>query len=463
MILGFLAIRVFQAVEGWLHSKNSILIGICFMMKKENDNLMEKIVSLCKRRGFVFQGSEIYGGLGGTFDWGHFGVALKNNIKQSWWKKFVDSRRDMYGVDAAILMRQEVWQASGHVSNFSDPMVECNKCKRRFREDQLEDKKKCMDCGGALGEMRQFNMMFQTKVGALDDSSAVSYFRPETAQGMFVNFKNTVDAFHPKLPFGMAQIGKAFRNEITPRDFLFRQREFEQMEIEYFIRPDDWQKHFEYWKSEMAEWMEEIGIDMSKVHELEVPDGDRAFYSKRTIDFEFDYPFGKKELFGLAYRTDYDLGVHKLDYIDEENSTKMVPHVIEPSFGLDRAILAVLFSAYAEDEKDGEVREYLKLKPSIAPVICAVSPLLKNKSELVEYANTKVFAPLKAEFGRVIWDDNGNIGKRYRRQDEIGTPFCIVVDFDTLSDDAVTVRDRDTEAQERVKVSGLKEYIKGKI
>ncbi len=436
-------------------------------MKKEKNteenNLMEKIVSLCKRRGFIFQGSEIYGGLAGTFDWGHFGVALKNNIKQAWWKRFVDGRRDMYGVDAAILMRQEVWQKSGHVAGFADPMVECDKCKKKFRADQLEDTKKCADCGGKLGAVMKFNMMFATKVGASDDSSATSYLRPETAQGMFVNFKNTVDAFHPRLPFGMAQIGKAFRNEITPRDFLFRAREFEQMEIEYFTREGDWEKYFEYWKDEMLEWMEEVGIDMAKVHELEVPKEDRAHYSSRTVDFEFDFPFGKKELFGIAYRTDFDLKNHELDYVDEEESKKITPHVIEPTFGVDRAVLAILLSAYAEDEKEGEVRSFLKFKPSIAPVICAVSPLLKNKPELVEYANTKVYAPLKAEFGRVAWDDNGNIGKRYRRQDEIGTPFCIVVDFDTLTDNSVTVRDRDTGKQERVKVADLRNYIKEKI
>ncbi len=406
-------------------------------MKKENteeNNLMEKIVSLCKRRGFIFSGSEIYGGFAGTYDWGHFGLALKNNIKQNWWKKFVDSRRDMYGIDAAILMRQEVWQATGHVANFADPL-----------------------------DGKAFNTMLKTQVGAKKDEIAVSYLRPETAQGMFVNFKNTVDAFHPKLPFGMAQIGKAFRNEIAPRDFLFRQREFEQMEIEYFIRAEDWEKYFDYWKDEMLVWMEEVGIDMSKVHELEVVKEDRAHYSSRTIDFEFDYPFGKKELFGLAYRTDFDLKTHKLEYIDEEEGGKMVPHVIEPTFGVDRAFLALILSSYKEDEKDGEVRSYLKFKPSIAPVICAVSPLLKNKPELVEYANTKVFVPLKSEFGRVIWDDNGNIGKRYRRQDEIGTPWCIVVDFDTLTNNTVTVRDRDTGEQERVKVSELISYIKDKL
>lgn len=433
-------------------------------MAEKNTELMEKIVSLCKRRGFIFSGSEIYGGLAGTYDWGHLGLALKRNIEQNWWKKFVESRRDMYGVDAAILMNGKVWEASGHVAGFSDPLVECTKCKKRFREDQVEEKGKCGDCGGALGEARQFNMMFATKIGAMEDSASTVYLRPETAQGIFVNFKNTVDAYHPKLPFGIAQIGKAFRNEITPRDFIFRVRELEQMEVEYFVRPEDWEKYFEYWRGEMLEWMEGIGIDMNKVHELEVPDGDRAHYSKRTIDFEFDFPFGRKELYGLAYRTDFDLKNHKLEYIDEEAGTgKITPHVIEPSMGVDRSVLALLVSSYTEDEKEGEIRPYLKLKPSIAPIICAVSPLLKNKPELVEYANTKVFAPLKDEFGRVAWDDNGNIGKRYRRQDEIGTPFCIVVDFDTLENDTVTVRDRDTGEQERIKVSDLSGYIKERI
>lgn len=443
--------------------------------EKNKNDLMEKIVSLCKRRGFVFQSSEVYGGLAGVYDWAHYGLALKNNIKKTWWRRFVESRIDMYGMDAGILMRQEVWQATGHTANFADPMVECGKCKKRFREDQLEDKVNCPECkDGKLGEAKQFNMMFQTKVGASEDSSAISYLRPETAQGMFVNFKNTVDAFHPKLPFGMAQIGKAFRNEITPRDFLFRQREFEQMEIEYFVREADWEKHFNYWKDEMLEWAEEIGIEPTRTHELLVSDEDRAFYSKKTIDIEFDYPFGRKELFGLAYRTDYDLNTHKLEYVDEENSQKITPHVIEPSFGLDRAFLAVLISAYNEVEEEGGTRVFLKLKPSIAPVICAVSPLLKNKPELVEYAKNNVFIPLKLAFGNVMWDDNGNIGKRYRRQDEIGTPFCIVVDFETLGEnkenqeninlkDTVTVRDRDSATQERVKVGELLEYLKNKL
>jgi len=407
--------------------------------KKEND-LMEKIVSLCKRRGFIFPGSEIYGGLAGFYDYGHFGLALKNNIKNSWWKKFVDSRRDMYGLDSSIILNPKVWEISGHVGNFSDP---------------TEDGQK-------------FNVMFQTATGAGEESK-LAYLRPETAQGIFINFKNTINAFHPKLPFGIAQVGKAFRNEIAPRDFIFRVREFEQMEIEYFVKEKDWQKYFEYWQEEMLEWMEEVGIDMQKVHEVEILAEDRAHYSKKTVDFEFNFPFGQKELFGLAYRGDFDLKNHQLEYLNEEEGGKMVPHVIEPTFGLDRAVLAILLSAYQEDsstqagDQSEEIRPYLKFKPAIAPVICAVSPLLKNKIELVEYANTKVFAFLKAEFGRVIWDDNGNIGKRYRRQDEIGTPFCIVVDFETLENDTVTVRDRDTAQQERVKVSDLQNYLKEKL
>lgn len=433
------------------------------MSKEKENELMEKVVSLCKRRGFIFQGSEIYGGLAGTFDYGDLGGELLHNIKNSWWKKFVSSRRDMYGIRAAILMNSKVWEASGHVAGFADPMVECEKCKRRFRADQIEDKEKCAECGGKLGEPKQFNMMFATQIGAMEDSSATVYLRPETAQGIFSNFKNTVDAYHPKLPFGMAQIGKAFRNEITPRDFIFRCREFEQMEIEYFVREADWQKYFEYFKDQMNEWMEDIGIDMSKVHELEVAPEDLAHYSKRTVDFEFDYPFGKKELFGLAYRGNFDLTNHKLEYVDEEKGEKITPHVIEPSFGVDRAFLALFLSAYTEDNSGEETRVFLKFKPKMAPILACVSPLLKNKPELVEYAEMKVFAPLKAEFGRIAYDDNGNIGKRYRRQDEIGTPWCIVIDFDTLTDDSVTIRDRDTGTQERVKVSDLSKFIKERL
>ncbi len=434
----------------------------------EDKNQMEKIISLAKRRGFVYQGSEVYGGLAGTWDYGPLGVALKNNIKNLWWKMFVDSREDMYGVDAAILMNSAVWKASGHVDTFTDPLVECTKCKKRFREDQLKEKGKCDECGSPTGEARQFNMMFETQIGAVEDSSATVYLRPETAQGMFVNFKNVVDSFHPKLPFGLAQIGKAFRNEITPRDFIFRVREIEQMEIEYFLRPADWEKYFEYFRAEMLSWMEMIGIDMAHVHELEVKKEDLAHYSLRTIDFEFDFPFGRKELYGLAYRTDFDLKNHGLTYQDEETGEKMIPHVVEPSFGVERTMLALMTSAYTEDTSGEEIRPYLAFKPSVAPIVCAVSPLLKNKPELRDYAHL-VYRMLKDEFGRVMWDDNGNIGKRYRRQDEIGTPWCIVIDFDTLGEenpelkDTVTIRDRDTGTQERINKDEIIDYIKDKL
>jgi glycyl-tRNA synthetase len=437
------------------------------MSKKEEKNQrMEDIVSLSKRRGFIFQGSEIYGGLAGTWDMGPLGVALRNNIKNLWWKKFVTDRDDMYGVDAAILMNQNVWVASGHVGGFSDPLVECKKCKHRFRADHLEDKKKCPDCGGELGAEKQFNMMFKTNVGANEDATSVSYLRPETAQGMFVNFKNILDTFHPKLPFGLAQIGKAFRNEIAPRDFVFRSREFEQMEIEYFVNPKDWEKVFEHFRKEIHSFTEEIGLNKKHVHELEVADGDRAHYSKRTIDFEFDFAFGKKELYGLAYRTDFDLKQHSegskvdLSYYDEEAKTRFIPHCIEPSFGVERTVLAVLSDAYTEDEIDGEKRVYLKFAPAVAPYKVAVFPLLKNKRQLIEKAE-EVFKMLKKEIPAVVFDDNGNIGKRYRRQDEIGTPFCVTVDFDTIEkDNTVTIRHRDTAKQERVKVEELLAFIK---
>ena len=436
-------------------------------MENKNDNLMETITSLAKRRGFIYQGSEIYGGLAGAWDYGPLGVALQNNIKDIWRKKFVSSRNDMYEIDAAILMNSKVWESSGHVATFSDPLVECTSCKRRFRADQLDGATKCPECGGNFGEVRQFNMMFQTQIGAVEDSSATVYLRPETAQGIFVNFKNIVDSFHPKLPFGIAQIGKAFRNEITPRDFIFRVREFEQMEVEYFVRENEWEKYFTYFKDEVTDFADSLGIDMSLVHEIEVGVNDRAHYSKRTVDFEFEFPFGQKELLGLAYRGSFDLNNHNLEYMDEETSEKIVPHVIEPSMGVSRLVLALLLSAYAEDEQNGEVRSYLKFKPNIAPIICAVSPLLKNKPELVDKAKV-VYGILKSEFGRVMWDDNGNIGKRYRRQDEIGTPWCIVVDFDTLGEnpellDTITIRDRDTGTQERIKISELTDYIKDRL
>ncbi|TSC61031.1 MAG: Glycine--tRNA ligase [Parcubacteria group bacterium Gr01-1014_107] len=433
-------------------------------MSESNDK-MEKIVSLSKRRGYVYPGSGIYGGLSGTWDYGPLGVALKNNIKNLWWKRFVNDREDMYGLDSAILMNQKVWQASGHVRGFADMIIECLKCKRRFRDDHLEDKKKCPECGGKLGEARQFYMMLETHIGALQDESTLSYLRPETAQGMFVNFKNVVDSFHPKLPFGIAQVGKAFRNETAPRDFIFRMRELEQMEVEYFVREKDWKEAFEMWKTEMLEFMKDVGINTESVHELEVSEADRAHYSKRTIDFEFDFPFGRKELYGLAYRTDYDLKNHTaasgvdLSYLDAETGEKIIPHVVEPSLGVDRTVLAVLTSAYSEDDLGGEKRSFLKLSPAVAPVRVAVFPLLRNKPALVE-KSFHIYSELKRKILFTAFDDNGNIGKRYRRQDEIGTPYCVTIDFKTLEDDTVTIRDRDSAAQKRVKVGDILNHLK---
>ncbi|MGB3945512.1 MAG: glycine--tRNA ligase [Candidatus Saccharimonadales bacterium] len=419
---------------------------------------LEDIVSLAKRRGFIYQGSEVYGGLSGTWDYGPLGVALKRNIINLWWQMFVDERDDMYGVDAAILMNQKVWQASGHVDTFTDPLVECSHCKGRFRADKLDDPNKCPTCGktATFGEAKQFNMMFKTNVGPVADEGSVSYLRPETAQGIFTNYKNVVDSFYPDLPFGIAQTGKAFRNEISPRDFVFRSREFEQMEIEYFVHPEKWEEAFEHWVEKCKEWFEALGLPAENVHELEVPEDDRAHYSKRTIDFEFDYPIGREELMGLAYRTDFDLkNIHdnsgkSMEYKIKGSEEKFIPHVIEPSFGVERALMAVLVSAYKEDEQNGEKRIYLALPEHLAPVRFAVSPLLKNKPDLVNKARA-VYQELSKQFpGRVMWDDNGNIGKRYRRQDEIGTPKCVVIDFQTLEDDTVTVRDRDTTIQTRV-------------
>jgi glycyl-tRNA synthetase len=436
---------------------------------------LETIVSLCKRRGFVFPGSEIYGGLAGTFDYGHLGLALKDNIKRLWWRMFVEERDDMYGIGAAILMNSKVWEASGHVSGFNDPLVECRNCKGRFRADHLEDANTCPTCGksGTLGEARQFNMMFETRAGVSDDASATVYLRPETAAGMFVNFKNTIDAYHPKLPFGLAQIGKAFRNEIAPRDFIFRLRELEQMEVEYFVRPDEWERAFSQWEEVMSVFAREVGIDIEHFHPTEIPPGDLAHYSKRTIDFEFDYPFGRKELWGLAYRTDFDLLAHTkgstvpLEYFDETTGEKIVPHVIEPSLGVDRTLLAILTSAYREETTGEDTRVYLALPPKIAPIKAMVSPLLKNKPELVERAK-EIRAQLKKIHPAIAWEDNGNIGKRYRRQDEIGTPFCITIDFDTLGEnqelkDTVTLRHRDTGEQERLAISEVEERLRSAL
>ena len=442
---------------------------------------MEDIISLCKRRGFIYQGSDVYGGLSGTWDYGPLGVQLKRNIMNLWWRMFVDERDDIYGVDAAILMNPKVWQASGHVDTFVDPLCEDVVNHRRYRTDHIlkdngidadgltmeqmdevitERGIKSPD-GNPLSKSRTFNMMFKTSVGATESEDSVAYLRPETAQGIFTNFKNVVDSFYPDLPFGIAQQGKAFRNEIAPRDFVFRSREFEQMEIEYFVNPENWQEAFDELLKSTHEFLEALGLDPRNIHELDVPAEDRAHYSEKTIDIEYDFPIGKEELMGIAYRTDFDLmniqrvSGKSMEYTIKGTNEKFVPHVIEPSFGVERVLMAVLSSAYHEDEQNGSKRVYLALPEHLAPVKFAVSPLLKNKPELVEKAR-EIYANLsKKNPGRVMWDDNGNIGKRYRRQDEIGTPHCVVVDFQTLEDDTVTIRERDTTEQRRVKVEEL--------
>lgn len=427
-------------------------------MAEKNDK-MEKIISLCKRRGFIFPGSEIYGGLANSWDYGPVGVELKNNIKQAWWKRFVQQRDDMVGIDASLLMNPKVWENHGHLATFTDPLVECKKCHGRYRADQIDGK--CPNCGSKdLTEAKQFNLMLKTFLGPAEEKVNEVYFRPETAQAMFVDFKNVLDTTRRKLPFGIGQIGKAFRNEITPGNFIFRTREFEQMEIEYFIKESEWQNVFEHWRKEMWSWMTDVlGLKKEHIHELAVSKDELAHYSKKTIDFEYDYPFGKKELYGLAYRTDFDLKNHFKEepYQDLETGEKLYPHVIEPTWGVDRSVLAVLCDAYTEEAE----RIVLKVKPSLAPYKVAVFPLLKNKPELVEKAK-EIYYALKKDF-TVAFDERGNIGKRYYSQDEIGTPYCVTVDFDTLKDDSVTVRDRDTMKQERVKINELSNFLSNKL
>lgn len=438
-------------------------------------DVMEKIVSLCKRRGFIYQGSEIYGGLAGTWDYGPLGAVLKRNMVNTWLSYFVEEREDMYLIDTAILMNPRVWQASGHVDTFTDPLVECSNCHNRFREDKI-DTSTCPSCGktGTFGPARRFNLMFKTNAGPIENEGSAVYLRPETAQGMFVDYKHVVDTLYPDMPFGLAQVGRAFRNEIAPRDFIFRSREFEIMEFEFFVEPSTWETYFEKWRGDMRAWFSLIGLDKAKIKEVEVPAEDRAHYSKRTIDFYYDFPsLGFDEIGGMAYRTDFDLKNHQeksgvnLEYRPKDGSAPFVPHVIEPTFGLDRHVMAVLSNAYTEDDLGGEKRVVLKLSPHLAPIKAAVFPLLKNRPELVEKARA-VYRLLKQELGHVAWDDNGNVGKRYRRQDEIGTPWCVTIDFDTLGEtpemkDTVTIRDRDTGAQERVAIADLGNMLRDKI
>ncbi len=450
-------------------------------------NLLEKVVGLCKRRGFVYPNSEIYGGLANAYDYGPLGVELLRNIKNYWWESFVQSRENIYGIDGAIVSNPKVWEASGHVAGFNDVLVDCKSCQERSRVDHLildqlgknmegfplediartvrEEKIKCPNCGeSTFTNPRKFNTLFKSSLGSVEGEKSTIYLRGETAQNMFLCFQNIVDSFSPKLPFGLAQIGKAFRNEVTLGNFTFRTFEFEQMEIEYFIREGDWEKTFEYWKEEMMGWLTGLGVSEKKLRWRRHTEEELSHYSRRTEDVEYDFPFGGfKELYGLAYRTDYDLRQHSehsgvdLRYRDQETGEEFFPHVVEPTFGVTRTALVVLLDAYCEEGK----RVVLKLDPRLAPYKVAVFPLLANKPELVKKAR-EVFGDLKNDF-YVAWDDRGNIGKRYYAQDEIGTPWCVTVDFDTLEDDAVTVRDRDTTEQERIAISDLKNYFSEKL
>ncbi len=435
---------------------------------------MEKLVSLAKRRGFVFPGSDIYGGLANSWDYGPLGTELKRNIMDAWWKRFVTQRDDMVGMDAAIIMNPKVWEASGHLAEFTDPLVECKKCHMRYRADQIDLTKACAHCGTKDGftEPRNFNMMFKTFLGATEDAASVAYLRGELAQAMFVDFKLILDTTRKRVPFGIAQQGKVFRNEITPGNFIFRTREFNLMEFEYFVHPDEWEKHFEYWLQEMKDWLDFCGVKKENLVFHEIEDGERAHYSKRTVDIEYHYPFGQKELYGLAYRGEYDLKKHTdasgadLSYIDPVTNQKYIPHVVEPTFGIDRTVLLGMLEAYAEEQartaEEGEtdLRVVMRFPKALAPFKIAMLPLSK-KDELSVPA--RALASKLRKRWATDYDETQSIGKRYRRQDEIGTPYCVTYDFDTLNDQAVTVRDRDTMQQERVKLDELEGYLAAKL
>jgi glycyl-tRNA synthetase len=449
---------------------------------KSASERMEKIVSLCKRRGFIFQSSEIYGGLNGAWDYGPLGVELKRNLKDFWWRRMVRERDDVVGMDGSILMNRQVWVASGHEATFSDPMVDCRVCKSRLRADQLPEKdgrKQCSVCGSFdLTEARAFNLMFKTYVGATEDESSITYLRPETAQAIFVQFKNVLEVSRKKLPFGIAQIGKAFRNEINPRNYIFRSREFEQMELEYFCRPEQGAELLEYWLKERLKFYEDIGLPTDLLHVHKIPPEECAHYSKGTYDIEFKFPFGVQELEGVAYRTDYDLTQHQkasgkpLEYFDEESKQHFIPHVVEPSAGVDRTALALICAAYDEetvtdDKGKSEVRTVLRFHPRMAPIKCGVFPLLKNNEQLVAKAR-EVLESLRGDM-MVFYDATGAIGRRYRRQDEIGTPFGVTIDFDTIGENGtenegtVTIRERDSMKQERIKITELRGFLAERI
>ena len=427
---------------------------------------MDTIISLCKRRGFIFQSSEIYGGMGNTWDYGPLGVELKRNVKNAWWRAVVYEREDVEGLDAAILMHPRVWEASGHVESFSDPLVDCKVCRRRFRADDITEQR-CPVCGGALTEARQFNLMFRTFVGPVEDAGSTVYLRPETAQGIFVNMHNVATAMRRKLPFGIAQTGKAFRNEITPKNFTFRTLEFEQMEMEFFVKPGTDDEWFEHWVNERRTWYIRFGINPDHLRLRPHAADELAHYAKACQDVEYQFPMGWLELEGIANRTDFDLGRHAqfsskdLSYYDDVTKERFIPYVIEPSAGADRATLAFLLDAYREETVNDRSRTVLAFHKDLAPVKAAVFPLLKRETQLVETAK-RIAADLRRHFN-TQYDDTANIGRLYRRQDEIGTLFCVTVDMDTLQDQQVTVRDRDSMTQERVPADRVKQYLLDKL
>ncbi len=434
------------------------------------ESVMDKVVSLAKRRGFVFPSSEIYGGINACWDYGPLGVRLKNNVKRAWWKAMTQMRDDIEGLDAAILMHPRVWEASGHVENFTDPLIDCRTCKARFRADQLEDAQcprkpskhpgEHKECD--LTEPRRFNMMFKTQMGPVEEDALLIYLRPETAQGIYVNFENVRVTSRQKIPFGIAQIGKAFRNEITPGNFIFRTREFEQMEMQFFVKPGTDDEWFEHWKAARLEWYHGIGIRAEKLRFHEHMKDELAHYARKAFDIEYEFPFGWKELEGIHNRSDYDLTRHqeysgkKLEYFDEETRDRFIPYIIETSAGCDRTLLTCLVDAYREDEQEGEVRAFLSLRPSLAPIKAAVFPLVKREG-MPEIAG-RIMDELRPHL-EVFYDEKGAVGRRYRRMDEVGTPFCVTVDSETLTNDSVTVRDRDTLIQERVNLADLRGHL----
>lgn len=432
-------------------------------------SLLDKISALAKRRGFVFPSAEIYGGTGAVWDFGFLGLLLKNNIKNAWWKTFVQGRDDIVAVESALLTKKEVLVASGHVAEFADDLVECKECHSRFRvdhQDSIEEHKKETK-HNKFTDPKKFSLMFKTYLGPVASEGNIAYLRPETAQGMFTNFSNVLETSRVKLPFGIAQVGKSFRNEITTKSWIFRSREFEIAEIEYFVRPGDDEDSHKKWIQDWEKFFLDLGIDKKKLRRYEHPKASLAHYSKGTTDLEYEFPFGFSEVAGIANRTDYDLKQHEtlsgkeMRYFDDVKAEKFIPYVIEPTLGVERTFMAVLFDAYREEKDGEEIRVYLKLKPSLAPFKAAVFPLLANKEELIKVARG-IYEDLRAEH-MVMWDDRGNIGKRYRSQDEIGTPYCITVDFDSLEDKAVTVRDRDTMKQERLKIADLENFLSDKI